>query len=77
MTADALSSQDRSAFSRALKAGAVVSAILAVGLVLVGFANLCTARMDEAVTDTEASTSVAPASKIERSGIMIAHELLL
>ena len=76
MTADALSSQDRPAFSRALKAGAVVSAIFAAGFAVVGL-RLSAARTDRAVApETQASTSVAPASRIERSGTMIAHELL-
>ena len=76
MTADALSSQDRPAFSRALKAGAVVSVMFAVGFAVVGF-GLSAARTDRPVApETQASTSGAPASKIERSGTMIAHELL-
>jgi hypothetical protein len=78
MTDDALSTQDRPASSGAIKAGAVIGAVFAAGLVVVGFASLCTARTDQAIIpETKASKSVAPRSKIERSGIMIAHELLL
>ena len=56
----------------------MISAVLAAGLVFMGFASLCTARTDPAVTpEVETSRPVASGSKIERSGTMIAHELLL
>jgi hypothetical protein len=62
----------------AIKAAAVIGAVFAAGLVFVGFASLCTARTDPAVIpEAETSRPVASGSKIERSGIMIAHELLL
>jgi hypothetical protein len=77
MTADTLSSHERPAFSGAVKAGAVVSAVFAAALVA-GWASLCTARTDQTLTpETEASAVAAPSSKIGRSGIMMAHELLL
>jgi hypothetical protein len=76
MTVDALSGQDRPAFSGAIRARAVISAVLAAGLVFVGFATLCTARTDQA-PEAETSRPLASGSKIERSGTMIVHELLL
>ena len=77
MAVDAFSPQDRR-LSRAIKAGGVISALVAAVLVLGGFAGFCAARTDQSVTpETGASTSVAPGSKIERSGIMIVHELLI
>ena len=76
MTIDALSGQDRPAFSGTIRAGAVISAIFAAGLVFMGFASLCTARTDPA-PEAETSRPVASGSKIERSGTMIVHELLL
>ena len=78
MTVNTLSRQDRPAFSGAIKTGAMISAVLAAGLVFMGFASLCTARTDPAVTpEVETSRPVESGSKIERSGTMIAHELLL
>ena len=78
MTVDGLSHPDRAAFSGAIKAGATIGAALAAGLVFLGFASLCTARTDAAATpEVETSRPVASGSKTERSGTMIAHELLL
>jgi hypothetical protein len=74
-------SQDRPAFGGAIKPNRLVGVIIAAGLVATGLAAFDTAQTYHTAqthhaiaTHTEASDSVAPATRVGRSGTMLVYE---
>jgi hypothetical protein len=77
MMADHRLPQDQPAFPGAIKASAVIGALVAAGLVATCLTGLGRALTHQAATpDTEATQSIAPARNVERGGAMTGYEIL-
>jgi hypothetical protein len=77
MMADHRLPQDRAAFPGAIKASAVIGAVVAAGVVATCLTGLGRALTHQAVTpDTEETQSIAPARTVARGGVMKAYENL-
>jgi hypothetical protein len=75
MMADHRLPQDQPAFPGAIKASAVIGALVAAGLVATCLTGLGRALTHQAVTP-EATQSIAPARNVERGGAMTGYEIL-
>ena len=72
-----VSAENRRAFGRSIKAGAVIGSVLAAGLVAVTLLGPTSLRPGHAVTaSTEASKVSAPAKPVERSGIRLGYAIV-
>jgi hypothetical protein len=77
MMADHRLPQDRPAFPGAIKASAVIGALVAAGLVATCLTGLGRALTQQAVTvDPEETQSMVPARNVARGGAMIGYEIL-
>jgi hypothetical protein len=77
MMADHRLPQDRPAFPGAIKASAVIGALVAAGLVATCLTGLGRALTQHAVSmDTEETQSIVPARNVARGGAMTGYEIL-